>query len=106
MKKYPFNILVVKIDDVYHGRVVFQGDNPLSNLMFSNQRDEQKHVAVSICDCFEFAVNNNGGTLFLRGADSFADHVPVRINRNDCYIKDLVVSLNKSFKEHYENQTT
>jgi len=101
MEKYPFRILLVKIDGTYQGRIVYQEDMPPLGFSFRNQRDELKHVCVSSCECFEFAVNNNGGTLFLRGSFSNADHTRTRIFNTDCYVKDLAISLNKSIKELY-----
>jgi hypothetical protein len=102
MEKYPFRILLVKIGEKYHLRVVYQEDMAYFHLTFRNQRDEIKDVSILSCDCPEFSIDNNGGSLFLRGHDESQDHTQGRVSGNWYYIKDLAISLNKSIKEHYE----
>jgi hypothetical protein len=103
MEKYPFRILLVKIGEKYHLRVVYQEDMAYFHLTFRNQRDEIKDVSILSCDCPEFSIDNNGGSLFLRGHDESQDHTHSRIaSASWYYTKDLAISLNKSIKEHYE----
>jgi hypothetical protein len=103
MEKYPFRILLVKIGEKYHMRVVYQEDMSADRITFRNQRDEIKEVNILSCDCPEFSIDNNGGTLFLRGNDESQDHTHGRISSASWYYtKDLAISLNKSIKENYE----
>jgi hypothetical protein len=102
MEKYPFRILLVKIGEKYHLRVVYQEDMTFFTLTFRNQRDEIKDVSILSCDCPEFSIDNNGGSLFLRGHDESQDHTQGRVSGSWYYTKDLAISLNKSIKEHYE----
>lgn len=102
MKKYPFKVLLVKIGENYQGRVVYQEGSPRFDVDFLNQRDQLVSAGVKCSSCFEFGVHNNGGTLFLRGDEAFADHHSVRITNTYYYINDMATSLNKSIKEMYD----
>ena len=102
MKKYPFKVLLVKIGENYHGRVVYQEGSPRFDVDFLNQRDQLLSASVKCSSCFEFGVHNNGGTLFLRGDQPYADHENVRISNSYYYVYDMATNLNTSIKEHYE----
>jgi hypothetical protein len=104
MKKYPFKILIVKINGSYLGRVVYQEGSPEFPIMIKNNRDEAVLVNVRCVSMFAYVINDWGGTLFLRGSVQRDDHHHFVIKTR--YKKDIhtvVSKLNDSIIITYEN---
>jgi hypothetical protein len=104
MKKYPFKILIVKVNGSYLGRVVYQEGSPEFSIMIKNEHDKSVLVKVVCASMFEYAVDDWGGTLFLRGSDKSDDHHHFFIKRR--YEKDIltfVSELNEAIAITYEN---
>jgi len=104
MKKYPFKILIVKISDSYLGRVVYQEGSPEFPIMIKNKHDKSVLVNVRCASMFEYAIDDWGGTLFLRGTDKSDDHHHFVIKRR--YKEDILTfisELNDAIAITYEN---
>ena len=103
MKKYPFKILIVKMRDSYRGRVVYQEGSPEFPMMI-DEGSEAELVYVRCASMFEYAIEDQGGTLFLRGSDKFDDHRHFCIGSH--YYHDIIPTiskLNEAIAITYEN---
>lgn len=63
---YPFRLLIVRREGYLYTRVVYQDGRPTLNRNID--------VKINCCDCVELAVEDDIGTIFLRGDQRRADH--------------------------------
>lgn len=85
---YPFNILIVKKEQEYYYRVVYQNNRTIDITI-----DEVQIVCSALP---EFAMWEDHGTLYLRGHDKDRDHfISTRVSRT---AKEFLMSINDKLK--------
>lgn len=85
---YPFKLLIVKKEQEYYYRVVYQNNRNIDITI-----DEVQIVCSAIP---EFAMCEDTGTLYLRGHDTDRDHIiSRRVSRT---AKEFFISINDKLK--------
>lgn len=85
---YPFNILIVKKEQEYYYRVVYQNNRSIDITV------DQVQIVCSALP--EFAMWDDHGTLYLRGHDTDRDHfISTRVSKT---AKEFLMSINDKLK--------